>query len=56
VTLIAKLALVGMAFHAGILKAYIIYFSRAAFVLPDAITDHTVSPLIQQFHVLGPYV
>jgi hypothetical protein len=51
--LIAELAFVGVAFHAGILKAHIVYFSRAALVLPDPFTDHTISPLIKQFHVLG---
>ena len=54
--LVTKLALVGMAIHAGILQALVVYLSCATYIEPVGVPDRLISPLVQHFHVLVPYI
>ena len=52
-TPVTKFALIGVAVHAGILKAFVIHLPGAALVKPFGFSDNLISPLIKHFHMLG---
>ena len=56
VALITELTFVGVTFQAGILKAGRVFFSTEAGVLPIAIADYLVPPVIQHLHVIVPHI